>query len=57
MKKAGNFDSAVGSYEKFLRYLLPMQNMLPTPLLIVGLEPPESFYIDKNTKQVVLINE
>lgn len=32
MKKAGNFDSAVGSYEKFLRYLLPLQNMLPTPI-------------------------
>ena len=57
MKKAGNFDGAVGSYEKFLRYLLPLQNMLPTPLLIIGLEPPESFYIDARTKQVVVIEE
>ena len=54
MKKAGNFDSAVGSYEKFLRYLLPLQNMLPTPILIIGLEAPESFYIDKTTKQIVM---
>ena len=53
LKKAGNFDGAVGSYEKFLRYLEPMQNMLPTPILIMGLEAPESFHIDKTTKQVV----
>lgn len=54
MKKAGNFDSAVGSYEKFLRYLLPLQNMLPTPILIFGLEAPESFHIDKTNKQIVM---
>lgn len=54
MKKAGNFDSAVGSYEKFLRYLLPLQNMLPTPILIIGLQAPETFHIDKNTKQIVV---
>lgn len=54
MKKAGNFDGAVGSYEKFLRYLMPMQNMLPTPILIIGLEAPKSFYVDNSTKQIVL---
>lgn len=52
MKIAGNFDSAVGSYEKFLRYLTPMYNVLPSPLLLIGLCPPESFKIDKNTKEV-----
>lgn len=53
MKKAGNFDSAVGSYEKFLRYLLPLHNMLPTPILIIGLQAPRTFHIDKRTKQIV----
>lgn len=53
MKKAGNFDSAVGSYEKFLRYLMPLQNILVSPMLIIGLLPPESFHIDKTTRQVV----
>lgn len=57
MKKAGNFDGAIGTYEKFLRYLMPLQNMLTTPILIIGLLPPDSFYIDKNTKQVVIRNE
>lgn len=53
LKRAGNFDSAVGSYEKFLRYLIPLQNMLPTPMLIIGLDAPTSFSISKETKQVV----
>ena len=54
MKKAGNFDGAVGSYEKFLRYLLPLQNILTTPILIIGLQAPETFHIDKTTKQIVV---
>lgn len=53
MKRAGNFDGAVGSYEKFLRYLLPMQNMLPTPILILGLQAPQTFHVDKATKRIV----
>ena len=57
MKKAGNFDSAVGSYEKFLRYLKPMQSILTTPIMIIGLLPPDSFYIDKKTKQVTIKDE
>lgn len=54
MKRTGNFDRAVGSYEKFLRYLMPIHTMLPTPILIIGLEAPKSFYVDKSTKQIVL---
>lgn len=55
MKKAGNFDGAVGTYEKFIRYLIPMQNMLPTPILLIGLKAPETFKIDHNSKQVVML--
>ena len=47
LKKAGGFDGAVGEYEKVLRYLLPMANKLTRPLIIVGLEPPETFRIVK----------
>ncbi len=53
MKRVGNFDRSVGSYEKFLRYLTPMGSILVTPLLIVGLEPPASFHIDPATKTAV----
>lgn len=45
LKIAGGFDSAVGSYEKFLSYLNPLRNMLSVPMLIIGLEKPKAFYI------------
>jgi hypothetical protein len=47
LKQAGAFDSAVGEYEKYLDYLLPMQNQLTTPMVIIGLLPPETFVIEK----------
>jgi len=55
MKTAGNFDGAVGTYEIFIRYLIPMQNMLPTPILLIGLKKPDSFIVDKHSKQIVML--
>lgn len=55
MKVAGNFDSASGSYEKVLRYLPPMMNQLTTPMIIIGITPPNTFRIDKRTKDIVMI--
>jgi hypothetical protein len=46
LKEAGGFDSAIGTYEKFLEYLPPLRNMLTVPILIIGLLPPTSFYIE-----------
>lgn len=45
MKKAGGFDSAVGTFETYLGYLKPMNNILTAPLLIIGLKAPETFEI------------
>lgn len=42
----GGFDSAIGVYEKYLDYLKPLRNLLTSPLLIIGLEAPETFEID-----------
>ena len=53
LKSAGNFDNAVGTYEKFLRYLTPMYNILTTPLLLIGLAAPQSFKIDHETREVI----
>jgi len=50
LKKAGAFDGAVGEYEKFLRYLKPMRNQLTVPMVIIGLEPPSTFRINKKNK-------
>ena len=45
LKEAGGFDSAIGTYEKYLDYLPPLRNMLTVPLLIIGLKAPETFRI------------
>ena len=45
----GNFDNAVGTYEKFKDYLLPFYNIINVPLMIIGLEGPESFHIEPRT--------
>jgi len=54
MKRAGGFDSAVGSYEKFLDYFAPLNNQLSVPIALIGLEAPKTFFIqhikDKNNK-------
>ena len=50
MKKNGAFDGAVGSYEKALRYLKPMNNFITCPLAIIGLLPPKTFRIKKIKK-------
>lgn len=47
LKKKGGFDSAVGEFEKVLRYLNPMRDQLKTPMLILGLEAPKTFRLEK----------
>jgi hypothetical protein len=44
-KVNGGFDNAVGSYEKYVSHLKPLRTMLTVPLVIIGLEPCESFHI------------
>ena len=55
MKKAGGFDGAIGTYEKYVEYLKPLNNLLTTPMMIIGLEPPKTFTIKqkKEDKQWV----
>lgn len=52
MATAGNFDGSVGTFEKYKRYLTPMYNILPAPLLLIGLEAPSTFRINSDTKLV-----
>jgi hypothetical protein len=42
----GGFDNAIGTFEKYVQYLKPLQQILPTPLVIVGLLPPKTFHIE-----------
>lgn len=50
LKKAGGFDSAVGTYEDYVQYLRPMYQMLTSPLIIVGLEAPRTFTVGVASK-------
>lgn len=45
LKSAGGFDGAVGEFETFLRYLIPLQDLLTVPLLIIGLKAPRTFKV------------
>ena len=59
MKKAGGFDGAVGTYEKYKRYLIAMNTQLTSPLVLIGLEAPKTFYVEhiKGDSKVGVIKE
>lgn len=46
LKDAGGFDSAVGTYEKYVSYLKPLRSLLTVPMVVVGLRRPEKFHIE-----------
>lgn len=46
LKINGGFDKAIGTYEKYIEYLRPLNNLLTVPLLIIGLNAPETFKIE-----------
>ena len=52
LKKGGNFDSAIGTFEKFIEYFKPYNNVITVPIVLIGLETPETFLIDKATREV-----
>ena len=47
LRDSGAFDNTVGTYEKVLRYLNPLHHKITVPMLIIGLESPESFSVEK----------
>ena len=55
MKEAGNFDGAIGTFEKFEEYLLPYQTLIPGPLILIGLEAPETFLVNPDTRRIEMI--
>lgn len=50
LKDIGGFDSAVGTFEKHLTYLIPLRSILTVPMVIIGLEAPQSFFISHSTE-------
>jgi len=43
LKTKGGFDGSTGEFEKFERYLDPLRNLLTIPIVIIGLEAPDTF--------------
>lgn len=48
LKQKGGFDGAIGTYEKYLDYLPPLNNLLTVPLFIIGLKAPSTFKITQH---------
>ena len=55
LKKKGNFDSAIGTFEKFIEYFKPYNNIISIPIVLIGLDKPDDFYIDSKIKEIKLI--
>ena len=49
-KRAGGFDSTVGTFETYSKMLVPMRDLISVPMLIIGLEAPETFRITQERK-------
>lgn len=48
LKRRGGFDGAIGTFEKYVEYLPPLNNVLTVPLFIIGLEAPSTFRISQH---------
>lgn len=46
LKRAGGFDGSIGSFEKYIDFLIPLRNQLSVPILLIGLEAPSTFKIE-----------
>jgi hypothetical protein len=47
---AGGFDGAIGVFEDYVSHLVPLRDVLTVPILVIGLEAPESFRISYSKK-------
>ena len=53
LKKLGNFDRATGTFDDFIELLKPYSFFIRCPIIIIGIEGLETFYIDSKTKMPV----
>ena len=48
LKKNGNFDNAIGTYETAILYLRAMRNQLTMPIVLIGLNAMDTYKIVDN---------
>ena len=51
LQNQGGFDGSIGTYEKYISFMKPYMTFVTIPLLIIGLESPDTFGI--NEKQII----
>lgn len=56
LKSLGGFDGSIGEYERVLKYLVPLDQKMIKPLVIIGLKAPESFKITRYPKDYHVAN-
>lgn len=47
---SGGFDGAIGVFEDYVSHLIPLRDVLTVPILVIGLEAPETFRISHSKK-------
>jgi hypothetical protein len=50
MEDKGGFDGAVGNYERYMKHLKVMRNQLTVPMMLLALDAPKTFYIERYPK-------
>jgi hypothetical protein len=45
LKRRGGFDGSIGSFEKYEEYMMILGNLLEYPVILIGIEGPDSFFI------------
>jgi hypothetical protein len=46
MWRAGGFDNSVTDFDTVIKYLEPLEQLITARLIVIGLEAPESFYVE-----------
>lgn len=50
LQVSGGLDGAVGVFEDYVSHLVPLRDVLTVPILVIGLEAPETFRISHSKK-------
>jgi len=55
LKKAGNFDGACCTYDRYVHTIKVMNDLLRAPLLVVGLGPPKTFRLTGHARGLRIV--